>query len=125
MTKPAAIAWLAMPEHHDYGAAEDYLRLVVSPKEAERATERLRHAKHTRTWKAKDILRAAGIAGLPADNVGVASKLAKIEAGKPLAPILLVQREDAPLIIADGYHRTSAAYLVDESCEVPAIEAHL
>jgi hypothetical protein len=125
MTKPAAVAWLAMPEHHDYGAAEDYLLLVLSPKHAEHAVRQLRAAKHTRAWKAKDVLRAAGLEGLGADNEGVAAKLAKIKAGKPLAPILVVQREDGPLIIADGYHRTSAAHLVDESAEVPAVEAHL
>jgi hypothetical protein len=125
MTEQPAVTWLAMPEHHDYAAAEDYLRLVLSPKHAERAREQLRQAKHTHAWKAKDILRAAGLEALGADNEGVAAKLAKVKAGKPLAPVLLVQREDGPLIIADGYHRTSAAHLLDESAEVPAVEAHL
>ena len=118
MTTPA-ITWLTMPEHHDYQAAEDYLRLVLSPKHAEHAAHELRQAKHTHRWKAKDILRAAGLPPLDADNEGVAAKLAKITAGRPLAPILLVQRDDGPLIIADGYHRTSAAHLLDESAEVP------
>lgn len=125
MTMPASVTWLAMPEHHDYRAAEEYLLLVLSPKHAEHAVAQLRAAKHTRTWKAKDVLRAAGLEGLPADNEGVAAKLAKIAAGKPLAPILIVQREDGPLVIADGYHRVSAAHLVDESAEVPAVEAHI
>ena len=118
-----AITWLAMPEAHDYRAADDYLRLVLDPKRAELAVHALRHAKHTRPWKAKDILRAAALAPLPADNEGVAAKLAKLHAGRPLAPVLLVQRDDGPLIVADGYHRVSAAHLVDESAEVPAIEA--
>jgi hypothetical protein len=125
MTPPPAVTWLTMPEHHDYRAAEDYLRLVLSPKHAEHATAQLRAAKHTRPWKAKDILRAAGLEALGPDNEGTAAKLAKIKAGTPLAPVLLVQREDGPLIIADGYHRTSAAHAVDESAEVPAVEAHL
>jgi hypothetical protein len=119
------ITWLPMPEHHDYRAAEDYLRLVLSPRHAEHAASQLRAAEHTRMWKAKDILRAAGLQALGADNEGVAAKLAKIAAGKPIAPILLVQREDGPLIIADGYHRTSAAHALDESAAVPAVEAHL
>jgi hypothetical protein len=114
-----------MPEPHDYQAAEDYLRLVLNPKRAEHAVHELRHAKHTRAWKAKDILRAAGVEALPADNEGVAAKLTKLHEGKPLSPVLLVQREDGPLIIADGYHRVSAAHLCDESAEVPAIEASL
>jgi hypothetical protein len=120
-----AITWLAMPEHHDYQAAEDYLRLVLSPGHAEHAARELRQVKHTREWKAKDILRAAALQALEAGNEGVAAKLAKVSAGRPLAPVLLVQREDGPLIIADGFHRTSAAYVLDESTLVPAIEAHL
>jgi hypothetical protein len=120
-----AITWLAMPEHHDYQAAEDYLRLVLSPKHAEHATHQLRQVKRTRLWKAKDILRAAGLRPLGSDNEGVAAKLAKITAGRPLAPILLVEREDGPLIIADGYHRTSAAHHLDENAAIPAVEAHL
>lgn len=82
----------------------------------------LRHAKHTHKWKAKDTLRASGLQALRADNEGVAAKLAKVRAGEALAPALLVQREDAPLIIADGFHRVSAAHLLDESAEVPAVE---
>ena len=114
-----------MPERHDYQAAEDYLRLVLTPKHADRAVRELRHAKQTRAWKAKDILRAAQLDPLPADNEGVAAKLAKVRGGKPLSPVLLVQREDGPLIVADGYHRVSAAHLQDESAEVPAVEASL
>ncbi|MDQ6819460.1 MAG: hypothetical protein M3076_03830 [Actinomycetota bacterium] len=119
------ITWLVLPEHHDYQAAEEYLRLALSPEHAERAARELRHAKHTRSWKAKDILRAAQLEPLPADNEGVAVKLAKVRESKPLSPVLLVQREDGPLIVADGYHRISAAHLQDESAEVPAVEASL
>ena len=120
-----ALMWLAVPEHHDFRAAEDYLRLVLEPAEADRAAKELRHVKHTRPWKTKDILRAASLPPLPANNEGVAAKLAKLRAGEPLSPVLLVQRDDAPLIIADGYHRVSAAHLQDESAEVPAFEASL
>ncbi len=118
-----AIAWLDMPAPHDYRAAEDYLRLVLDAKRAERAVHALRHVKHTHPWKAKDILRAAGLEPLPADNEGVAAKLVALRAGRPLAPVLLVQRDDGPLIVADGYHRVSAAHLQDESANVPAVEA--
>lgn len=119
------ITWLPMPAHHDYAAADDYLHLVLDPKHADRAVHELRRARHTRSWKAKDILRAASLEPLPADNEGVAAKLAKVEEGKPLSPVLLVEREDRPLIVADGYHRLSAAHVVDESSEVPAVEASL
>ncbi len=121
---PLPLTWLPLPEHHDYRAAEEYLRLVLDPKRAEHAAHGLRHAGRTRAWKAKDILRAAGLPALPAGNEGVAAKLAKLRSGEPLAPVLLVQRDDGPLILADGYHRVSAAHLQDESAEVPALEAH-
>jgi hypothetical protein len=124
MSEPA-IKWLSMPEAHDYQAAEDYLRLVLSREHVATAVHQLRHAKHTRAWKAKDILRAAGLDPLPAENEGVAAKLAKVRDGARLSPVLLVEREDGPLIVADGYHRVSAAHLVDESAEVPAVEASL
>jgi hypothetical protein len=120
-----AITWLSMPEPHDYRAAEDYLRLVLSHKHVHQAVHELRHAKRTHAWKAKDILRAAELKPLPAGNEGVAAKLAKLRERQPLSPVLLVQREDAPLIVADGYHRISAAYLQDESAEIPAVEASL
>ncbi len=119
------ITWKAMPDNHDYQAAEDYLQLVLTRKHADDAVHQLRRAKHTRMWKAKDILRASQLEPLPADNEGVAAKLVKIRAGKPLAPVLLVERENAPLIVADGYHRISAAHLEDESTEVPAVEASI
>jgi hypothetical protein len=46
-----------------------------------------------RSWRfaSKDILRAAGLPCLPADNEGVAAKLAKVRDGKPLAPVMLVR----------------------------------
>jgi hypothetical protein len=125
VNSPLPITWLPMPEPHDYRAAEDYLKLVLDHRRAAHAVHELRHADHTHPWKAKDILRAATLLALPADNEGVAAKLAKLAEGRPLAPVLLVQRDDGPLIIADGYHRVSAAHLQDESAEVPAIEASI
>lgn len=122
---PPEITWEAMPEHHDFRAADQYLHLVLKPKHADRAAQKLREETKTKPWKAKDILRAAQTPALGADDEGVAAKLAKIKAGKPLSPVLLVERETGPLIIADGYHRTSAAYLLDENNEVPAVEAHV
>ncbi len=115
------IQWLEHPEKHDYGAAEEYLSLVMSPKHAKRLAKKLRKGE-LHHWKAKDILRASEQQPLPADNPGVAAKFAKIAAGEPLSPVLLVRREDDPLIIADGYHRISTAYLSDENSEVPAVE---
>lgn len=43
-----AIKWLSMPEEHDYQAADDHLRLVLSPRHADHAVRGLRHARQTR-----------------------------------------------------------------------------
>ena len=70
--------------------------------------------------EAKDILRAARLSLLPADNPHVRSDLAKISAGKKLSPILLVRGSAADALqIADGYHRVCASYLTDENTPIP------
>ncbi|HEX2703158.1 MAG TPA: hypothetical protein VHM72_06975, partial [Solirubrobacteraceae bacterium] len=52
----------------------------------------------------------------------VAEKLEHIKHGVPLSPILLIcLLDDVILQIADGYHRTCAAYLTDEDTLVPGL----
>jgi hypothetical protein len=73
-------------------------------------------------WKAKDLLRASGLAFLPADNAHVASDLAKVKQGERLSPVLIVRgdiRRDIPLTVADGYHRICASYILDENADIP------
>jgi hypothetical protein len=73
-------------------------------------------------WKAKDILRAAGLPLLPVDNPHVASDLHKIADGKALSPVLLVRGDlssGRPLQVADGYHRVCASYHTDENTDIP------
>ena len=72
--------------------------------------------------KAKDLLRASRLPLLDIHNVHVGSGLAKIAAGQPLSPILLVRGDlhsDTPLQIADGYHRVCASYHIDENTDIP------
>ena len=68
-------------------------------------------------FAAKDILRAAGLPLLPADDSEVASDLEKIKNGIKLSPVLLV--EGTPLWVADGYHRICTSYHLDEKEPVP------
>ncbi|HZA11497.1 hypothetical protein [Mycobacterium sp.] len=114
-----ALKWLDEPEDHDYLAAADYLSMVAEPEIVDKTVAALRKAKPVYR-KAKDILRAARLALLPASNVHVASDLRKIGDGQKLSPILLV-RGDATrsLEIADGYHRVCASYLTDENTDIP------
>ncbi|HWE91789.1 MAG TPA: hypothetical protein VG317_20165 [Pseudonocardiaceae bacterium] len=115
------VAWKSDPEEHDYPAAQSYLSLVGSVSEVDDLVDRLRRSA-VRTYKAKDMLRAAGLALLPQDNAHVASDLRKIESGKALSPVLLVRGDlvhGVPAQIADGYHRVCASYHVDENTDIP------
>jgi hypothetical protein len=115
------VKWLDAPEDHDYDAAADYLSLVAVSATVDKTVGALKSAKPVYR-KAKDILRAAQLALLPADNTHVKTDLAKIAAGTPLSPILLVRgdfRSANPLQIADGYHRVCASYLTDENTPIP------
>jgi len=72
--------------------------------------------------KAKDLLRASGLALLPPTNVHVAKDLEKVKHGQRLSPVLLVRGDQAsgrPLVVADGYHRICASYHLDEDAEIP------
>jgi hypothetical protein len=113
--------WKTEPDDHDFPAAADYLSLVVDPDTARSTAGALRHATGT-TRKAKDLLRASGLALLPPDNAHVASDLAKVKQGNRLSPVLLVRgrlQHGTPLTIADGYHRVCASYHLDENADIP------
>ena len=113
--------WMDKPEAHDYGAASDYLSLLLDAKRAAALASRLRRAPLIRR-KVSDILRASGLPVLPRDNPHVARDLKKARKGQPLSPVLLIRgdiRRGMPLVIADGYHRVCASWYVDENALIP------
>ena len=113
--------WKDEPEEHDFPAANDYLLLLSAPADVDDLVQLLRDAP-TGHWKAKDILRAAGLPLLPVDNPHVAADLRKIHDGKELSPVLLVRGDlvtGRALQVADGYHRICASYHTDENTDVP------
>ena len=120
MAEPARVRWLDDAEDKDYTAARSYLSLLVAPGDLDGLIARLREAP-LGSWRAKDILRASRLPLLSAKRSGeVAEKLVKIKAKEPLSPILIVVlRPDVRAQIADGYHRTCAAYLTHEDALVP------
>jgi len=73
-------------------------------------------------YPAKDLLRFSLLPGLPLTNKGVDKWFQRLTAGRnEIPPVLLVRGDltiDRPLIIAEGYHRVSAAYLCGEQTEV-------
>ena len=118
---PPAVTWQDQPEAHDYPAAASYLSLVADPETVATTVEAF-HAATTAHYKAKDILRAARLPLLPETNPHVRSDLAKVRDGKALSPVLIVRGDASaghPAQIADGYHRTCAAYLCHEDALVP------
>jgi hypothetical protein len=119
MAKPRPIRWLALPEDKDFLAARSFLSMLVDPLQLDATVEALR-ASPEGDWAAKDILRAAGLPALrPKQSTEVEEKLKKIKAGTPISPVLLVGGIRDYLVIADGYHRVSAAHRVDEDARVP------
>ena len=113
--------WKDEPDDHDYPAAHDYLSLVLGEAQAGKAVESLRSAPLVRR-KAKDLLRASGLAHLPTTNPHVAADLRKVKKGRKLSPVLLVRGtlgRGLPLVVADGYHRICASYHLDEDADIP------
>ncbi len=109
--------WKEKPEEQDYPAARSYLSLLVDPGEAKKLAKALADEPDLARYKAKDILRAAGLPLLPLDDPEVAKDLARVRAGTRLSPVLLVRGD--PLWVADGYHRICASYHLDEDAEIP------
>ena len=108
------------PEDHDYAAAADYLSLIGEGDAVAATVDALKSAP-TEMRKAKDVLRAARLALLPATNLRVKSDLAKIEAERSFRRSCWCgeSARRRRLQIADGYHRVCASYLTDENTPIP------
>lgn len=127
MPKPLSVTWLSAPAEHDYPAAASYLRLVAAASQVEYLTAKLAEVA-TVPQHAKDILRAARLPLLGADDPEVARDLRRVAKGVALSPILLVRGglgAGVPLQIADGYHRVCASYHVNEDTDIPCRIAEL
>jgi hypothetical protein len=117
----AKVLWKEDPDEHDYPAATSYLSLLAPAAQVAAVVGDLQAA-NVETYKAKDILRAARLELLPADNPHVASDLRKIGKGRALSPVLIVRGDldaDRPVQIADGYHRVCASYHTNEDTDIP------
>lgn len=111
--------WLSEPEEQNYPAAESYLRLTYSSRRSARLAAELRRAVGTK-FKAKDIFRASQLSLLGVSNHHVEKNQKKIKDGMPLSPILLVRdRKNGRVMVADGYHRLCAVYAHDEDAWIP------
>ncbi len=116
-----AVRWLPDPEEHDFPAAAAYLSLLAPQSVVDALVTAFRSAPTTHQ-KAKDILRASGLALLDVTNPHVAADLRKIDDGKDLSPVLVVRGDlltGRHAIVADGYHRVCASYHTDENTDIP------
>lgn len=114
------ILWLGLPEEHDYPAAESYLSLIYDGETAARFVQLLKQAPLSQ-FKAKDIFRASALSLLGVSNSHVEKDTQKIKSNQPLSPLLLVRdKANGKLVIADGYHRLCAVYAMDEDALIPS-----
>ena len=116
------VIWKAEPDAHDYPAAASYLSLVAASAQVSDLVEELKAAP-IEHYKAKDMLRASGLALLTPDNPHVAADLAKVHNNKALSPVLLIRGDltaGVALQIADGYHRVCASYHLERTLTSPA-----
>jgi len=112
--RPTNIKWRPDVEEQDYPAAESYLSLLYGKK---RVAEILRDFRKARIveFKAKDIFRASQLSVLGVSNSHVEKDRTKIRKGTPLSPLLLLRdRQNGKVVIADGYHRLCAIYETNE-----------
>lgn len=121
MGKSRKLTWADAPAEHDYPAAASFLRLLTNPAQAEAMSASMLQA--PTVWHpVKDILRAARLPLLPAEDPEVVKDLKKVSKGTALSPVLLVQGDlvtGRGLQIADGYHRVCASYHLNENTAVP------
>ena len=108
------IRWHPDVEDHDYPAAASFLSLLYPEDRVDDLLARLKSAAIVQ-FKAKDIFRASHLSPLGVSNSHVEKDRKKIRKGINLSPLLLVRdKKNGKVIIADGYHRLCAIYEFDE-----------
>lgn len=113
------IKWSKQPEKKEYAAAERYLSLILSKKDASKLVKKLKQVE-TVQYPVKDVLRASALPLLPPGDSLVKEAHEKILAGKRISPLLLARNTPAGrMIVADGYHRLCSVYSIDEDAELP------
>lgn len=106
--------WLSDVSDKDYENARNYLTLKLDSSTADNAVKQLQTAPIV-GLRANDILRATGYPALGKKDPAV-KQLLKTDG--PVSPVLIVSFKFGG-DIAEGYHRTSAAFIEDPDVEVP------
>jgi hypothetical protein len=120
--KTQLVQWETTADKDNAQDASNYLGMFKKQKNADRIIDDLKNTNLV-NFKAKDILRAAGLQPQPKDDAHVQVALQLIANGTPLTPVYLLRgklKHGIPVTIADGYHRISAAFWTDPSTDVSA-----
>ncbi len=111
--------WLPDVEENNYPAAESYLSLIHTTTQVEKLLVELRSTTLSQ-FMAKDMFRASGLPLLGISNFQIEKNLTKIQNGTGLSPLLLVRdRKNGKVVIADGYHRLCAVYRFNQDALIP------
>ena len=118
MLKMTQIKWEKNAQKEHYRAALSYLSLIYKAAVAKDFVKKLKKTAVSQ-FKSRDIFRASMLPMLEVTNSDVKKEESKIKSQKRLRPLLLVRdRSQGKLVIADGYHRLCAAYIFDEEAEI-------
>jgi hypothetical protein len=116
--KTKSVRWLTDVQAHDFPAAGSYLSLIYDEKKVAAIVAKLKKAPVVQ-FKAKDIFRASTLSLLGISNWHVEKDRVKIRRKMSLAPLLLVRdKRNGKVVIADGYHRLCAIYETNEDVVV-------
>ena len=116
--------WTHTSDDNDFSSALSYLSLCMSKKDAMNAVQALQKKQvngKIEHYAPKDILRAARLDALPADNPEVERRIEMMNKGQKIGPPLIIRGDNGKAIIADGYHRTCAAYLDNMEAPIPCV----
>lgn len=119
--KKAQPVWMKAVAPDDYAHAKSFLTLAFPDNIVDACMKALKAGTIVQA-AAKDILRASGSPFLDAKVPGVKQQGDLIDAGQPLSPILFIRGSGSPSldgILADGLHRTLAAYDIDPEAMIP------
>jgi hypothetical protein len=112
------IRWLADVAELDYAAAGSYLGIIYSADRVSAIMAKFRRAAIGQ-FKAKDIFRASQLSLLGVSSLHVEKDRKRIAQGKGLSPLLMVRdKRNGKVVIADGYHRLCAIYSVNEDASI-------
>ena len=117
--KKKRILWSDEPANSNYPSALSYLSLIFDVDKAEEIVDRMLKVEMSE-FKARDIFRASGLPLLGISQHQIQRNYQKMKLDEELSPLLLVRdKENRKVIVADGYHRLCAVYHYHDDAIIP------